>query len=126
MLVFLSGIVVGMILFQTIVVAASIFRTLEPPEAGKVLRKIFPKLFAALTFLGLVFLTISVLQHARNLIKAVGIIGVVFPVICYLIVPATNRAKDEGKHKTFAMYHRISVMLTMIVLLLNIAVLFLA
>ena len=126
MLFFLSGIVVGMIVFQTIVVASSIFRTLEPPEAGKVLRKIFPKLFAFLCFLGVVFLIISVLQHARTLIKLIGVASIVCPAICYAIVPATNRAKDEDNHKVFALLHRASVMLTMLVLLLNIAVLFLA
>jgi hypothetical protein len=45
-------------------------------------------------------------------------------LIAYLIVPATNKARDENDEKSFKRLHLISVILTAIVLLANIAVIF--
>ena len=45
----------------------------------------------------------------------------VFAIVCYVIIPATNRATDEGNQKLFNALHRISVSLTVVMLLLNIA-----
>jgi len=42
---FLSGIIVGMIIFQSSVIAPTIFSTLDEKNAGKIIRNIFPKLF---------------------------------------------------------------------------------
>ena len=47
-----------------------------------------------------------------------------FALICYAIIPATNRATDEGNQKKFNLLHKISVYLTVVMLLTNIAFLF--
>ena len=47
--------------------------------------------------------------------------SVILATICYAIIPATNRATDNGDHKTFKILHRISVSFTIILLILNIA-----
>ena len=43
---------------------------------------------------------------------------------CYLIIPATNQAKDDGNTKRFNILHKLSVWLTVTILLANIAFLF--
>jgi len=42
-------------------------------------------------------------------------------LVCYAIIPATNRATDEGNQKLFNILHKTSVYLTVIMLLMNIA-----
>tara|TARA_A100001388_G_scaffold269459_1_gene245780 strand:+ start:974 stop:1126 length:153 start_codon:yes stop_codon:yes gene_type:complete len=46
--------------------------------------------------------------------------------LCYVIIPSTNSATDEGNQKKFKKLHFISVLSTMIILLLNIATFFVA
>jgi hypothetical protein len=43
---------------------------------------------------------------------------------CYAIIPATNRATDEGNKKKFDILHKLSVWLTVAMLIANIAFLF--
>jgi len=121
MLVFLSGIIVGIIFFQTSIVAPSIFRTMEPLDAQKFIRELVPKLFAIIAFLSISFVVISVLQHSRWFVKGAGGLGFLLCLMCYAIVPATNRAKDEDRKKAFSLYHSISLMSTMLVMLMNVA-----
>ena len=49
----------------------------------------------------------------------IGLITFIFPLICAILVPATNRATDQNNNKKFNILHRISVILTMVVLILN-------
>ncbi len=44
--------------------------------------------------------------------------------ICYLIIPATNRASDIGDKKKFDLLHKVSVYSTVLMLVGNIAYLF--
>ena len=53
---FLAGITVGLIIMQTMVLAPTLFRTLEMGPAGTLLRALFPKFFLLLAALGLITL----------------------------------------------------------------------
>ena len=44
---------------------------------------------------------------------------VALPLLCLALIPATNRAKDEGDSATFKRLHTVSVLLTLIVLAAN-------
>ena len=50
----LSGVAVGVILFQTAVIAPTVFKGLGAEHAGPFLRKVFPKFFMILMVLGIV------------------------------------------------------------------------
>ena len=116
--ILLSGLISGVILFQTAIIAPSVFKVLSSENAAPFLRTIFPKLFifvAVLSFVGLVLSLIS--SNALGLI--VFFVSLLSMLICYYIVPNTNRARDEGNDKVFKKLHSVSVVLTMIVLLSN-------
>ena len=116
--ILLSGLICGVILFQTAIIAPSIFKVLSPDNAGPFLRTIFPKLFmfvAALSGVGFVLSFIS--SNTTGLIVFFG--SLLFMLICYYIVPMTNRARDAGNDNAFKRLHTVSVVLTMIVLLSN-------
>ena len=64
--ILLSGVIVGMIIFQAGVVAPVLFKTLSPEHAGPFLRAIFPKLFGLAFLLGCAALGLSFFWHWRN------------------------------------------------------------
>ena len=121
--IFISGLISGMILFQTSVIAPSVFKTLSEEGASPFLRSIFPKLFLIILVLGAFQSVISVIQ-ASIILTIIGFITFISMLIAYLIVPATNKARDENDEKSFKRLHLTSVILTVIVLLANIAVIF--
>ena len=121
--VFISGLISGMIIFQTSVIAPSVFKTLSEEGASPFLRSIFPKLFLIILVLGAFQSVISVIQTSITL-TTIGFITFISMLIAYLIVPATNKARDDNDEKSFKRLHLISVILTVIVLLANIAVIF--
>ena len=121
--IFISGLISGMILFQTSVIAPSVFKTLSEEGASPFLRSIFPKLFLIILVLGAFQSVISVIQ-ASIILTIIGFITFISMLIAYLIVPATNKARDENDEKSFKRLHLTSVILTVVVLLANIAVIF--
>jgi len=123
--VFISGIIVGMIFFHAGIIAPSLFKTISSSEAGPFLRVIFPKLFMLVLILGATSTLILFASGGSSIAKMVSIITTVFMFICYSIIPATNTAKDTGNENTFSRLHRISVVFTIAVLLLNILWVFL-
>ena len=116
--ILLSGLICGVIIFQTAIIAPSIFKVLSLDNAGPFLRLIFPKLFMFVAMLSLIGLALSLISsNALGLIVFFG--SFLFMLICYYIVPVTNRARDEGNDIAFKRLHTVSVVLTMLVLLSN-------
>ena len=116
--ILLSGLICGVIIFQTAIIAPSIFKVLSLDNAGPFLRLIFPKLFMFVATLSLIGLVLSLISsNALGLIVFFG--SFLFMLICYYIVPVTNRARDEGNDIAFKRLHTVSVVLTMLVLLSN-------
>ena len=125
-LALLSGLIAGMILFQSAVVAPTVFTTLPENARGPFLRSMFPKLFKITSTLGLLFLTIAFVSGQHSLIVySVGGLTCVSGLICNAIIPATNRAKDTGNNAQFAKLHKVSVILTISVLIINLVWIFL-
>ena len=116
--ILLSGIVAGIIFFQTSIIAPTVFKILSPEEAKVFLRTVFPKLFNALIAIGFLMITLFFLGIGNIY---VAIISIILPFICSRLVNATNKARDTGDTKTFFRLHSLSVVLTMIVLLANLS-----
>tara|TARA_B100001057_G_C22443950_1_gene792311 strand:+ start:226 stop:609 length:384 start_codon:yes stop_codon:yes gene_type:complete len=116
----LSGIISGMILFQTAVVASVVFTTLDSENASKFLRKIFPRFFQIVFFLGVAGLLISILNNNIQGITVYGITSLAM-IISYLVVPATNKARDENRSISFRRLHTVTVVLTLFTLLANLS-----
>ena len=120
---FLAGITVGLIIMQTMVLAPTLFRTLEMGPAGTLLRALFPKFFLLLAALGLITLVTSFGARNGSIAQAIlAAITIALPLTCWALVPATNRATDRGDTARFKKLHLLSVLLTVVVLLANIAI----
>lgn len=118
---YFPGMIVGVILLQTAIVAPTLFKKLEINDFGNVIRSLWPKFFAFLSVIGAATL-VDLYFHDDPEIVHYGIAGLTtfFAISCYLIIPATNRATDEGNQKNFNILHKTSVYLTVIILLMNI------
>ena len=99
--ILISGISAGVILFQSFVVASSIFKVLPEDNAGILLRNLFPKFFQFLAALALAALTIGLVYGLEFFpLVFMQLANFIFFVICYSLIPATNRARDEDNKKS--------------------------
>ena len=119
---FFPGPIVGSIILKVAIIAPTMFKTLDSSNFGKAIRPLWPKFFAMVVVLS-IFSLITVYLHSDLSVyhMIIAVSSIVLAAICYVIIPATNRATDNGDHKTFKILHRISVSFTVILLFLNIA-----
>ena len=117
-LTFLNGLVVGVILFQTAIIAPTVFRGLEPDQAGPFLRKVFPKFFVFLVVIGI---SGAISAVASDAIYQLGIclVTLTLGLLAYLLIPMTNKSRDEGNEKLFKKLHNASVSMTVLILVVN-------
>ena len=120
-LIFMAGIICGLILFQSSVIAPTVFRVLDLEDAGAFLRKVFPRFFTLIMACSLLMLVLVVLSDSSDKSRfMLPVANLVFSGISYLMIPATNRAKDDGEEKKFKALHSLTVALTLLMLILNI------
>lgn len=124
--VLISGVISGLVIFQSAFVAPTVFSKIPEENRPLFLRNIFPKLFKSITVLGIAFSFVAYINPVNDLfIYLVGFITIFSGIICYAIIPATNKAKDAGENETFWILHQISVLVTLICLIVNLTWLFL-
>ena len=124
--IFISGISAGIILFQSFIVASSIFKVLPEDNAGILLRNLFPKFFLFLAALALAALAIGLVYRLEFFpLVFMQLVNFIFFIICYSLIPATNKARDEDNKKTFGLLHTVSVLLTLLALIINLSLVFL-
>ena len=122
---YFPGMIVGFILLQTAIVAPTLFKKLDIKDFGVVIRALWPKFFICLTVLGVASVIDLYFHDDPSIIHyGIAVSTALFALICYLIIPATNRATDEGNEKLFKILHKVSVYLTVIILLANIGYVF--
>ena len=132
-LIISAGIWIGAIVFQSAVVAPAVFVDLDEAAARSFLRTLFPRFFrlglicGALMLAGLLGLGVVGGWTATVVLIASGT-GIMFTLeaISLAMVPHINAARDAGKagQAKFTRLHQISVLLTVMILLLGMAILF--
>ena len=117
---FISGIICGLILFQSVIVAPSINNLLQPADASTYLRYIWPKFFIIISVLSIfsVF-TIYSLNSNQSFAKIASILTLIFMLVCYFIIPTMNNARDSANDSLFFILHSVSIGLTIVTLILN-------
>ena len=122
--VYVAGLISGIILYQSFIVASSVFKSLELEHSRVFLRSIFPKFFLVILLLGITGLFVNIKNQSNYYSMIVFIMTSIFSLICYAIIPQTNEASDENNQTKFKLLHSLSVILTMIVLIINISIIF--
>ena len=120
-----SGIICGIILFQTSVIAPSVFKYLNQNQMRDLLRAIFPKFFLYILLLASLSLVVGILDNVKFDIQTViASLTIVLSILCYIIIPSTNEAKDKNNQKRFKFLHNLSVISTVIIFLTNLSLVF--
>ena len=120
-LIFMAGIICGIILFQSSIIAPTVFRVLDLEDAGAFLRNVYPRFFMLIMACSVLMLILVALADSSDKSRVVlPVANLVFSGVSYLVIPATNRAKDEGEEKKFKALHSLTIALTLLMLILNI------
>jgi len=123
---YVPGAIAGIIILQVSIIAPTLSKKLAGEEFGKVIRALWPKFFIFVAALGGTSTAIIAFTgDGGNYHLAISGFTFIAALTCYLIIPATNRAKDDGNTKKFDILHKVSVWLTVAILLTNIVFLFL-
>ena len=120
--IFISGLISGIIIYQSFVVANTVFKSLELKYSSIFLRSIFPKFFTLISILGFICLVLNIIYSVSFYQFVVSGLTVVLATICYVIIPATNKATDDKDKNKFRLLHTVSVVLTLIILILHISI----
>ena len=104
------AICLGMMIFFSFILAPMIFKILDPENAGKFVRKIFPYYY----FVNLVFLSIVVILFLLNSkinFKFYIIVSLVISFIFaqFILMPFINKLRDNNEENKFKYAHGFSV-----------------
>ena len=122
---FFSGFISAVIIYQSVIVAATAFKSLERKQSSIFLRTIFPRFFKLIFVLGALTFVLCLISRASIYEYLVSLTTIVLSILCVSIIPLTNRYKDNNNEKMFGYLHTLSVLLTIIILFFNISLIFL-
>ena len=115
-----SAMIVGITLFQSALVAPAINKFINIEDASVFLRHIWPKFFIIIAAISLASFIILVINSNQHLFKYISFISFVLMLICYLITPMINEAKDSLNNQLWTVLHMTTIILTLITLIINI------
>ena len=119
--IYLIAGVVGVMLFFSVAVAPTIFKTLPQEWAGIYVRAFFPKYYAVL---GLACLAAAFLTNIPAIKLTAFICTALFAVSLFILTPRVNAAKDNKQAKQFNIMHGLSVGVNLVQLILLIYALY--
>ena len=116
----ISGIITGIILYQSLMIAPSINKLLSTQDASLYLRYIWPKFFLIIALMSLVCgLILVYFNPDQNTAKIFSFLSLLLMLVCYFMIPFMNDAKDSGSDTLFIILHAGSMILTLITLVIN-------
>jgi len=115
-----SAMIVGITLFQSALVAPVINKFINIEDASVFLRYIWPKFFIIIAAISLASFIILVINSNQHLFKYISFISFVLMLICYLITPMINEAKDSLNNQLWTVLHMSTIIFTLITLIINI------
>ena len=119
--ILLHGAIAGLIVYQSAIVAPNVFRLLPQEHSSLFLRTIFPRFLLIILLLSLLsnFCALVYLNWSSSLASG---ISAVLSMVAYVLIPMTNRSRDEGNDEQFNRLHLASVVITLIILVLSLSV----
>ena len=116
----ISGLITGIILYQSLMIAPSINKLLSTQDASLYLRYIWPKFFLIIALMSLVCgLILVYFNPDQNTAKIFSFLSLFLMLVCYFMIPFMNDAKDSGSDTLFIILHAGSMILTLITLVIN-------
>ena len=115
----LPGLIIGVILYQTVFVAPSVFQTIDSENTSKFLRKIFPRFFIFIFTLSILAALEAYYNTRGNTFYIIYLIASLFSLIAFFLIPMTNKATDNNDKNKFKILHSFSVLFTILILIIN-------
>ena len=116
----ISGLIIGIILFQSSLIAPAINNLVSSKEASILLRYIWPKFFIVIGSLSLIeFLLFYNNSQTRPILKYLSLSSFLFMSFCYFIIPMINEAKDFSNDQLWINLHLTTIIMTLIVFVFN-------
>ena len=101
-------------------IAPSINKLLSTQDASLYLRFIWPKFFLIIALMSLICgLILIYFNPDQSTAKIFSFVSFFLMIVCYLMIPFMNEAKDSGNDTLFIILHAGSMILTLITLIIN-------
>jgi len=114
-----SSIIVGIILFQSALVAPAINKLINTEDASIFLRYIWPKFFLIIAIISLGSFIMIQINSQQVFFKYLSFASFLLMLVCYLITPSINEAKDSLNDQLWTVLHLSTIILTLFTLILN-------
>lgn len=105
----------GIMLFSSVIVAPVVFSVLPAQWAGVYVRAFFPAYYATLS---LVTGVAAVLAHDAQTRLLSATCALCFVFLLCVLTPMINKARDSVESRNFHLYHRMSVMINFLQILI--------
>ena len=118
----LSSFVIGVILFQSALVAPAINKLINADDASVFLRFIWPKFFLIISIISLALFVVIMIYSSKYFFKYLSFVSFSLMLVCYFITPSINEAKDSLNEQLWTVLHLSTIVLTLVTLILNILI----
>lgn len=119
----ISGFIIGIVLFQSCLIAPAINKLIPLKDASVLLRFIWPKFFIIIGCLSLIsFLIFTTNALTQPIVKYLALASFLLMSFCYFITPMINEAKDLSNNQLWTILHLITIIMTIVVLLSNLCI----
>tara|TARA_Y100001970_G_C14175023_1_gene826460 strand:+ start:134 stop:547 length:414 start_codon:yes stop_codon:yes gene_type:complete len=118
-----AGIIIGITLFQSLLIAPGINKLVSTKDASIFLRFIWPNYFITIAIVSLIsLLIIFFYNNSQTMPKYFFMISLLLMVVCYIVTPFINEARDASNDFLFSSLHLLTVVFTLLTLVFNILV----
>ena len=119
----ISSIIIGVILFQSLIIAPTVTKVVNKKDSSKFLRLIWPKFFLIISCLSLINILLSFQLNLESwAILYFNLSSFFIMFFCYLITPTINNFKDNSNEKIWSYLHFLTIILTIFTLIINVII----
>ena len=119
----ISSIIIGVILFQSLIIAPAVTKVINKKDSSKFLRLIWPKFFLIISCLSLINIFLSFQLNLESwAILYFNLSSFFIMFFCYLITPTINNFKDNSNEKIWSYLHFLTIILTIFTLIVNVII----
>ena len=120
---FVIPFLLGSLLFFTIIIAPTVFSTLDAKNSRKIIRNIFPRLYTwSIIFSFISFILVFSIFNINLWSGFSFLILILYIISRQILMPKINSLSDRNEQKRFAQYHSLSVTIFVIQVILLLTV----
>ena len=121
---YFTSAILGIMIFFSFTVAPITFTVLDENNARKYIRKIFPFYYLVNLFLSICALVTFGLNVINFDFYLILVVATLFVISNFILMPLINKYRDNKDDKKFNYFHRFSVIINFIQLIILILILF--